>query len=211
MFFAVPRPHLARRFVRSVALIAGLISASAWLGGCALSRVIDSEVQSFAGASVPVSGAEFRFERLPSQEQNASQQEALEAMAQEALERVGLKRKDGDGRYLALVGFSVDGIRNPYYRPQSPRFVMGNNGVLMEAWPRLPEVEVPWFRHRLQLTLRDTHSGQVAYETSAVFDGPWRDTLNLLPPMLEAALQDYPNTSKRVIRVELPSRGAGSH
>jgi hypothetical protein len=179
------------------------------LSGCSLPRMIDSEVQSFAGSSAPVSGADFRFERLPSQQQNAGQQEALEAMTQEALERVGLLRKDAGGRYLVLVGFSVDNIRNPYYRPQSPRFVMGNNGMLMEVWPRVTDMEVPWFRHRLQLTLRDSSNGQLAFETSAVFDGPWSDTPNLLPPMLEAALQDYPQTSRRTIRVELPARSAG--
>lgn len=193
------------RVLVALGLILGMLS----LGGCALPRMIDSEVQSFAGASAPVAGTDFRFERLPSQERNNQQQEALESMAQEALERAGLLRRDAGGRYLVMVGFSVDNIRNPYYRPQSPRFVMGNNGMLMEVWPRMTDMEVPWFRHRLQLTLRDSTNGQLAFETTAVFDGPWSDTANLLPPMLEAALKDYPQTASRTVRVELPARGAG--
>lgn len=200
--------HIASQTVR-VAVALGLLIGMVALGGCALPRMIDSEVQSFAGATAPVGGADFRFERLPSQERYNQQQEALESMAQEALERAGLLRRDAGGRYLVMVGFSVDNIRNPYYRPQSPRFVMGNNGLLMEAWPRLPDMEVPWFRHRLQLTLRDSTNGQLAFETTAVFDGPWSDTPNLLPPMLEAALKDYPQTGSRTVRVELPARGAG--
>ncbi len=58
------------------------------------------------------------------------------------------------------------------------------------------------------MLLRDSSNGQLAYETAAVFDGPWRDTLNLLPPMLEAALKDYPLPGKRRVVVELPVAGA---
>lgn len=64
---------------------------------------------------------------------------------------------------------------------------------------------MPWYRHRVHLTLRDSTTSQVAYETTAVFDGPWRDTLNLLPPMLEAALKDYPMPVQRKVVVELPA------
>jgi len=55
--------------------------------------------------------------------------------------------------------------------------------------------------------LRDSGTGQLAYETAAVFEGPWSDTLNLLPPMLEAALKDYPLPGNRKVVVELPATG----
>jgi hypothetical protein len=169
--------------------------------------MIDSDVQSFTGAGVLASPADFRFERLPSQQQDTDTQTQLESLAQEALERVGLMRNDAGGRYLAQVGVGVDSIRNPHYRPPRQRWVRGADGRLYEERPLFPEVEVPWFRHRVHLTLRDSTNGQLAYETSAVFDGPWRDTWNLLPPMLEAALKDYPLPGSRRVVVELPPAG----
>ncbi len=169
--------------------------------------MIDSDVQSFTGTAEPLSNADFRFERLPSQQQNLDLQDTLESMAQEALERIGLTRKDSGGRYLAQVGLAVDNIRNPHFRPSRPRLITGSNGQLVEAWPRSPEVEVPWYRHRVHLTLRDSSTSQVAYETTAVFDGPWSDSLNLVPPMLQAALQDYPLAGTRKVVVELPAPG----
>lgn len=177
------------------------------LGACSLPRMIDSDVQSFAGAALPASNADFRFERLPSQQQNLGFQDTLESMAQEALERIGLTRNDTSGRYLAQVGLGVDNIRNPHYRPPRPRLVKGADGRWYEEWPMTPDIEVPWYRHRVHLTLRDSSTSKVAFETTAVFDGPWRDTLNLVPPMLEAALKDYPTPGNRRVVVELPAPG----
>jgi hypothetical protein len=58
--------------------------------------------------------------------------------------------------------------------------------------------------------LRDVTSGQVAYETSASFDGPWNDTGNLLPVLLDAALQGYPHppSGPRKVVIELPGAPA---
>lgn len=181
-----------------------VLISMALLSACTLPRMIDSDVQSFAGSTLPVSPADFRFDRLPSQQQNLSLQDTLEQMAQEALERVGLARNDTSGRYLAQISVGVDDIRNPHYRPPRPRLVRGADGKLYEEWPLVPDLEVPWYRTRVRLSLRDSTTSQVAYETTAVFDGPWRDTLNLVPPMLEAALKDYPTPGNRRVVVELP-------
>lgn len=189
--------------LRTWRLPALLVLATA-LTSCSLPRMIDSDVQSFAGASALVSPADFRFERLPSQ-QNSSVQDTVENLTQEALERVGVMRNDASGLYLVMVGLGVDNIRNPHYRPPRSRFIRGADGRLYEDRPLTPDIEVPWYRHRVHLTLRDSTTSQVAYETTAVFDGPWRDTLNLLPPMLEAALKDYPMPVQRKVVVELPA------
>lgn len=181
-----------------------LVLAAAALTGCALPRMIDSDVQSFVGNAPALTGASYRFERLPSQADDANQ-DHIEALAQEALDHIGLQRSDTAPRYLAQVNLSVDTMRNPHYRPPRPRLVVGANGAVYEEWPWTLSVETPWYRHRVQLLLRDGGTGQLAYETAAVFEGPWRDTLNLLPPMLEAALKDYPLPGKRRVVVELPA------
>lgn len=185
-----------------------LLLAAVALTGCALPRMIDSDVQSFVGNAPALTGASYRFERLPSQADNGVQDQ-IEALAQEALDRVGLQRNDGAARYLVQVNVSVDTMRNPHYRPPRPKLVVGSNGLVYEEWPLSISVETPWYRHRVQVLLRDSSTGQLAYETAAVFEGPWRDTLNLLPPMLEAALKDYPLPGKRRVVVELPASGAG--
>ncbi len=127
---------------RGLQCILVLISM-ALLSACSLPRMIDSDVQSFAGSTLPVSPADFRFDRLPSQQQNLSLQDTLEQMAQEALERVGLSRNDTSGRYLAQISVGVDDIRNPHYRPPRPRLVRGADGKLYEEWPLAPDLEVP--------------------------------------------------------------------
>ncbi|MDH4449977.1 MAG: DUF4136 domain-containing protein [Rhodoferax sp.] len=198
-------PNFLSTLARGLALTALLA-----LAGCSMPRMIDSDVQSFAGMGLTASNADFRFERLPSQQQNPDLQDSVESMAQEALERIGLRRNDTTGQYLVMVGLSIDSVRNPHYRPPRPRVVRAADGTLHEEWPLFPAIDVPWYRHRVHLTLRDSSTSQVAYETSAVFDGPWRDTLNLVPPMLEAALQDYPAPGKRRVAVELPAPGQAS-
>lgn len=183
-----------------------LLLAAAALTGCSLPRMIDSDVQSFVGNAPAVTGVSYRFERLPSQAHNPGQDQ-MEALAQEALDHIGLQRNDDAPRYLVQVSLAADTMRNPHYRPARPRLVVGANGVVYEEWPRFVSIESPWFRHRVQLLLRDSETGQLAYETAAVFEGPWSDTLNLLPPMLEAALKDYPLPGNRKVVVELPAAG----
>lgn len=180
------------------------------LAGCSLPRMIDSDVQSFVGTAPAMSGASFRFDRLPSQQNTGGVQDQIEAATQLALEQVGLTRSDAAPRYLVQVLIAAETVRNPYYRPPSPRLVVGVDGRIYEQWPIFLHLETPWIRHSVKVLLRDTSSGQVAYESTAVFDGPWSDTLNLLPPMLEAALKDYPQPVRRRVVVELPAEGRGT-
>ncbi len=180
------------------------------LSGCALPRMIDSDVQSYVGTVPAVSNASFRFDRLPSQQATHGVQDQIEAFAQTALEHVGMVRHEGAPRYLVQVLVGVETMRNPYYRPPRPRLVVGADGRLHEEWPVFRNIESPWFHHSVKVVLRDTGNGQVAYETTAVFDGPWSDTLNLLPPMLEAAFKDYPQPVRQRVVVELPGAGPGA-
>lgn len=191
--------HSFARLVSAVSLLLGVVL----LSGCSLPRMIDSEVQSFVGPVPAVTGASYRFERLPSQVNNTVQDQ-IEALTADALAKAGLRRDDAAPRYLAQVDLDVDGMHNPNYRPSRPRLVLGTNGVWYEQSLFL-NLEAPWYRHRMHLLLRDRSTGKVAYETSATFEGPWSDTLNLLPPILEAALRDYPAPGTRKVVVELPA------
>jgi hypothetical protein len=71
----------------------------------------------------------------------------------------------------------------------------------------LLNVEPPWTRYTVQILMRDVASGQTTYETTAVFEGPWSDSAQLLPVVMEAALRDYPNppAGPRKVVIELPA------
>ena len=187
---------------------AALCLATGLLAGCAVPRMIDSDVQSFVGTASAVTGATYKFERLPSQANNPAQDQ-IEALATDALAKAGLQRSNTSPRYLAQVGLSVEGMRNPNYRPPRSRLVLGTNGIWYEQALYM-DMENPWYRHQVHVLLREAASGHVAYETTATFEGPWNDTLNLLPPILEAALRDYPMPGTRRVVVELPNPNAGA-
>ena len=82
--------HFLRRVCATV-VSCGLLVL---LAGCAMPRMIDSEVQSFASSAAALRPATYRFERLPSQSKSPKQ-EALEAMAMQALAQVGLTQAGG--------------------------------------------------------------------------------------------------------------------
>ena len=60
------------------------------LSGCASVRLVDTQVSSFA-PQVIAAGANYQFERLPSQLADPVNQTKLEKLAEQALAKVGLK------------------------------------------------------------------------------------------------------------------------
>ena len=193
------------------------------LGGCSSVRLIDSQVLAIStlpANSPPMTGVHYRFERLPSQTLHAGAAQA-ETLAQEALARVGLTRDDEAGNYSVLLGVGVqpylsDGggypLSQPWYgaaRPGGYGSIMWGSGTWGSGMGygmgmRFPPTSS--YRHEVSLLLRDLRNGQVVYETRAVHFGPWSDTLNILPALLDAALRDFPNppAGPRKINIEIP-------
>jgi hypothetical protein len=189
---------------------ATVLAACAALAGCASTRMIDSEVRSFTGGAPAATGANYRFERLPSQREGDATHDFIESAATQALERVGLVRNDSQAQYSVQVTVdTMQGVRNPHARerPMHTSVMVGSDGFMLGFGSMLGfGMESPWYSHSVRVLIRDIASTQAVYETSAAFEGPWTDTLNLLPPMLEAALRDYPNanpTPHKVV-IELP-------
>jgi hypothetical protein len=197
-------------------LIAWLAAATLLaLGGCAMPRVIDSDVQSFVRGTA-VRPATYRFDRLPSQA-DAPAQEQLESMAAAALVKVeltpallvsgavaGTASAAPSARYAVQVTARVEAIASPYSGPVFGGFWgmggghhHGGFGIALEP---------TWYRYAVHFLLRDSATGVAVYESGASFDGPWADSGKLLPVMLEAALQGYPNppSGPRKVVIELP-------
>jgi hypothetical protein len=197
----------------SGALLAALTALL--LAGCAIGpRLIDSDVQSYT-ATVPAQRpASYRFERLPSQG-DSDAQDRIEAMAVVALAKVdltpaplvsgavaGTAAAAPTARYAVQVSVQISAMVSPYDSPFYGGF-WGHG----RPWSGFGiPMEPSWYRHAVRIVLRDSASGQVAYETSASFDGPWADSARLLPVILDAALHDYPNPppGPRKVITELP-------
>jgi predicted small secreted protein len=190
-----------------------------FMAGCSTTRLVDSDVTAFSrwSAAPPAPGTPYRFERLPSQQTFAAQQDQLEALARNALARVGLDLNPTIARYSVQVVVNTLVLDRGFYGapgyggfgyPMTGVFLGGGNrgaslGLGMSFPLRFPD---PYFKRELSLLMRELSTGQVVFETRAVHDGVWSDTLAVLPAMLDAALTGFPQPppGTRRVNVEIP-------
>lgn len=176
------------------------------LTGCSGMRVVDSQVNSFAPASVPA-GSYYRFERLPSQQSNPAAQDQLEAMADEALTKVGLVRNDQTARYTVQVSASQRVQQAVLDRPAmgwNLGWMMGHGGVSVGNGVLFPGLDVRTsYWREVGLVIRERSTQAVVFESHASNDGPWADSDAVLPAMLDAALQGFPEPPTGVRRVNI--------
>ncbi len=185
------------------------------LTGCSSVRLVDSDVTAFSSwkTSPPLPGTTYRFERLPSQQALGQQQDFVEGLSSKALAKVGLVLNPTAARLSVQVVINTQIVdRYPYDSGYggfgTPGvFVGGGNrgvGFGLSFPMRFPES--PWFKRELTILMRDLVTGQVMYETRALHDGVWSDTLAVLPAMLDAALTGFPQPppGTRRINIEIP-------
>lgn len=177
------------------------------LTSCSGMRVVDSQVNSFAPASVPA-GSRYRFDRLPSQQNNPAAQDQLEAMADEALAKVGLVRDDQLARYSVQVSVNERAQQAVLdHRPGmgwNLGWMMGNGGVSMGSGVLFPGLDVRTsYWREVGLVIRERSTQVVVFESHASNDGPWADSDAVLPAMLDAALQGFPEPPTGVRRVNI--------
>ncbi|MDP3754670.1 DUF4136 domain-containing protein [Polaromonas sp.] len=190
------------------------------LGGCASTRMVGSEVNSFArwAPTPPAPGSSYRFERLPSQQADISQAR-LEGLAQAALARVGLQHNPQAASLSVQVSASSqpmlrsrwDGSYYPYGSPNI--FIGGGSGGggssvgfgFGMGFP-LGGMETPIYRREVSIVMRELRSNVAVYETRAVSEEPWLDTDPVLSAMLDAALRGFPvpPAGPRRVSVEIP-------
>lgn len=176
------------------------------LGGCASTRMVGSEVNSFARwtPAPPAPGSSYRFERLPSQQADLTQAR-LEGLAQAALARVGLQHNPQAASLSVQVSASSqpmlrsvwDGSYYPYGSPNI--FIGGGSGGGVSSvgvgfgfgFP-LGGMDTPIYRREVSIVMRELRSNLAVYETRAVSEEPWLDTDPVLSAMLDAALRGFP-------------------
>ncbi len=198
-------------FLRHIPALA-LSAAAALLAGCAGPRLVESDVSSFSTLSALPSPPTYRFERLPSQQAQAAAFAPIEAQAEQALARVGLRRDDTQPRLVAQIG-AEGGYATPRYWPYAPdpfygRFGwglgygggwgFGGMGWMMDGPPTL-------YHRKVSLMLRDAASQQVVYETSAVYEDVWTDDPAIYGVLFDQALTGFPRppAGQRKVRTEI--------
>lgn len=180
------------------------------ISGCASTRLIDSQVNSFA-PQVIAPGASYQFERLPSQLADPVNQAKLEKLAEQALGKVGLKRQNA-----APLSVQVSAVQRQENTVNQSGvgigwglgWVFGNNGAISignrgALFPGL-ETRTSYWR-QVSLIIRNA-SGAVVFESHASHDGIWADSDAVLAAMLDAALQGFPTppTGVRRVNIEIP-------
>ena len=92
-----------------------LLCAALWLTGCASTRLVDSDVQSFSQLAGAPARATYSFERLPSQQAQGAQQSAVEDQARLALAKVGLRQDSAAPFYRVQAHARIDLQAYPDY------------------------------------------------------------------------------------------------
>jgi hypothetical protein len=182
--------------------------------GCAGVRLVDTDVTAFPKwtAAPPGPGTTYRFERLPSQQNPAAQQDAVEAQARTALAKVGMELNPPVARYSVQVVATTQIIERGY--PGYDGF-FGGTGVFLGGGSRgagfglsfpVRFPEPTYFKRELAILMRELSTQQVVFETRALHDGVWSDSPAVFPAMMDAALRGFPEppVGTRRINVEIP-------
>jgi len=172
------------------------------LTGCATNRLIDSSVRSFATATsdLPLeSPFSFRFERLPSQQADAQTQDRLEEMALPVLAQKGLVPDALAPRFTLELRMAVESINQS--GPFHAHWGFGTIGSGLWSQPGSMGLEPTRYRYSVHLLLRDATNKTVVFESTATHEGPWSDRAAVLPAVLLAAVQDFPQGSDKARRV----------
>lgn len=190
-----------------VAIFLVVFSAiTSWLGGCASTRLIDNQVNSFAPQAI-AAGTSYQFERLPSQMADAEAQARLEKLAEQALAKVGLKRQNNAP--LSVQVSAVQRQESTYNQSGltigwglgwafgNDSIGIGNRGAL---FPGLDSRPTYW--RQVNLIMRNA-AGAVVFESHASHEGIWSDSDAILAAMFDAALHGFPAPPKGVRRVDI--------
>ena len=188
---------------RRAASLCALCIVSLALAGCATNRLIDSSVRSFvtATADLPLEPPfSFRFERLPSQQADAQAQDRLEDIALPVLALKGLVPDALAPRFTLELRMAVDLINQT--GPFHAYWGFGTIGSGLWSQPGPMGLEPTRYRYSVHLLLRDAGNKTVVFESTATHEGPWSDRATVLPAVLLAAVQDFPqgfDTARRVL------------
>jgi hypothetical protein len=201
--------HLTRSAGRRpvLAVLAGL----ALMSGCAALNLVTSDVSSYGSWPAERAPGSFAFDRLPSQDARAKDQDALEQLALPALLAAGFVQTDtkASADVLVQVGARVDRQdRSPWDDPLwgyawGPRW---RATPWANPYWRDYALRHPDYTREVAVLIRDRSSGAALYETRANTAGITAGGRALLGAMFSAALKEFPSVQSEphAVSAELP-------
>ncbi len=192
---------------RTLAKAALAATAAAALAGCSTITTVTSDVTSFGEWPAGRAPGSYSFERLPSQEAQAAEAEALEKTAAAALAKAGFKPVAAGQEPDVLVQLGARftrTVRSPWDDPIWWRGGFGRYRYgpwIGPSWSLSMQMEAPRYESEVALMLRDRVSGKPLYESRAAVDGYNRADSAIVGAMFEAALTDFPRPALSPRRV----------
>jgi len=191
----------------------GIAAAALLLSGCASTYLLDNRVQSFSQLAGMPAQPTFRYDRSLSQQADPTQQ-LLEAAADPALHRAGLRRDDAAPKYSVQVSARTEQVLSPYADPYWGPWgwggwsigIGGRGGSIGFGGP-WPRTDSYWFRREVNVVVRELPANRIVYETRAVNDGPVLDNRVVLPAMFDAAMHGFPTPPPGPRRVDIQLGG----
>jgi hypothetical protein len=186
------------------------IASLLFLGACATSRHVDSDVSTYSQWPADRKPASYAFERLPSQQARAEQQQRLEDAARGAVEAAGFApaadARDAD--VSIQVGARVSPSERSIY--DDPFWWRGGlyghwrRGYYSPYWGWGANLGPSNYEREVAVLIRDRKSGQALYEARAVNSGGSAVTsAGLLSAMYAAAMKDFPHVGLNPRRVSI--------
>jgi Domain of unknown function (DUF4136) len=205
----------------AVAVLASLTALTALTGslsGCSTFNSVAADVSSYGQWPADRKQQRYAFERLPSQQAQASFQAVVEAAAAPALASKGFVAVATADQADVLIQVAAQSrlYEDPYRSTYDGRFFGGRFGVGGGIWggrggvgiginlePRQTQMQV-------DVLIRDRRSTQTLYETHAVHERYGSAVDSILPMLFEAAMMDFPSPaiSPRRVRIEVPAASA---
>jgi hypothetical protein len=199
-----------KRFLK---IILSAMHMSVLLAGCSGLRVVESDVTAFSvWTSVPPGpNTPYRFERLPSQQVQAAQQDLIEGSAIASLAKVGLVIDPAKARLAVTITANTQLAARTGYGYGAPNVFLGagNFGSSVGfSFPFGGPFATPYpadlyYLREIRIQMRDLTDQKVVFETTALSDTPWGDGYALLPAIIDAALLGFPQPPPGTRRIKV--------
>ena len=182
------------------------------LAGCTGLNTVSIDVSSFGDWPAGRKPGSYAFERLPSQQAQAAEADALENAARPALQKAGFVPAADGQEPDVLVQLGGRFTRSTRSAWDDPLWWRGGFGRFRHGpwigptWSMQMQLESSRYDSEVAMLLRDRASGKPLYETRASNDSNSRADAATVAAMFEAALADFPRPalSPRRVTVALP-------
>ncbi|MDE1949847.1 MAG: DUF4136 domain-containing protein [Burkholderiales bacterium] len=191
------------------ALLSTLLAA-ALLAGCATLNQLGCEVTSYGSWPAGRKPGTYAFDRLPSQQAQPAEADAVEAEARPALEQAGFVAAAPGQAPDVLVQVGLRATRTEVYVWDDPMWWHGGFGPWRRGpwpgpfWGPGAGYAAPRYGSEAGVLLRDRASGKPLYESHAGADTGGRTDPAIGVALFQAALMDLPHTGINPRRVVVP-------